>query len=107
VRYVRADESPHVEYLRTALTEVRSRTLRTIDGSEIAGRAVVDGLLHRVLHTLTTERPREQRDDLRRSLTRVLEHARRPSEVRERFDALETKWTPPSRTGFEPIARSA
>ena len=37
VRHVRADESPHVEYLRTALTEVRSRTLRVADGSECRG----------------------------------------------------------------------
>ncbi len=107
VRYICADESPHVDYLRTTLTEVRTRTLRTLDGGEIAGRAVVDGLVHRVLHTLTTVRPREQRDDTRRGLTRALENARRPSEVRERFDALETKWTPPSRTGFEPIVESA
>ena len=26
VRYIRADETPHVEYLRTALTEMRDRT---------------------------------------------------------------------------------
>ncbi len=106
VRYIRSDESPHVEYLRTALTEVRSRNLRTVDGSQISGRTVVDGLLHRMLYTLTTERPREQREDLRQGLTRTFEHARRPAELRERFDALETKWTPPRQTGFEPIAES-
>ena len=107
VRHVRADESPHVEYLRTALTEVRSRTLRAVDGGEFSGRTVVDGLLHRVLHTLTTERPQEQRNDAREGLARALENARRPAEVHERFDALESAWQPPSRTGFESIAPSA
>ena len=106
VRYVRADESPHVEYLRTALTEIRSRTLRVADGGEIPGRTVVDGLLHRVLHALTTERPLEQRSDAREGLASALENVRRPAEVRERFDALESAWTPPSRTGFESTAPS-
>lgn len=107
IRYVREDESPHVEYLRTALSEVGARTLRAVDGGEIAGRTVVDGLVHRVLHTLTVERPGEQRDDTRRGLARALENARSASDVRERFDALETRWTPPSRTGFEPNTETA
>src|SRR5204863_6154253 len=38
VRYIRSDETPHVEYLRAALSEARVRTLRTEDGSTIAGR---------------------------------------------------------------------
>src|SRR5678815_312940 len=46
VGHIRADENPHVEYLRTALSEVRARTLRTVDGGAIAGRTVVDALLH-------------------------------------------------------------
>src|SRR5205085_4910855 len=37
VRFIRGDETPHVEYLRTAITEVRDRTVRTDDGKEIAG----------------------------------------------------------------------
>ena len=57
VRFIRSDESPHVEYLRTALSELRARQLRTMDGREIAGRTVVDGILHRVLGAITSERP--------------------------------------------------
>jgi hypothetical protein len=101
VSYIRSDESPHVEYLRTALSEARARTLRTVDGGEIAGCTVVDGLLHRVLEGLTTERPREQRAELRRSLYEAMKEARDPEGLLERFDALETRWTPPSCTGFE------
>jgi hypothetical protein len=42
VSYIRADETPHVEYLRTALTEMRDRTLigesgRKYPGSDIIG----------------------------------------------------------------------
>lgn len=102
VSYIRSDESPHVEYLRTALSEARARTIRTVDGREIAGRLVVDGLLHRVLRHLTTERPSEQRAEVRRNLSQAMESASDPSGLLERFDALETRWTPPGRTGFEP-----
>jgi hypothetical protein len=41
VRYVRADETPHVDYLRTALTEMRDRPFgesgRRIPGAEVIG----------------------------------------------------------------------
>jgi hypothetical protein len=104
VRHIQSDEKPHVEYLRTALSEVRARTLRTVDGATIAGREVVDGLLHRILRAVTRERPRDQRDDLRASLADALSVARNPAALLEEFDALESSWTPPERTGFEPIA---
>ncbi|MEN8182137.1 MAG: hypothetical protein ABFS46_06335 [Myxococcota bacterium] len=102
VGYIRADENPHVEYLRTALSEVRARTLRTVDGATLPGAQVVDALMHRTLHTLTTERPRQQRRDIRESLAEAMQGARDPGRLLEEFDALETVWTPPSRTGFEP-----
>ncbi|MDJ0850793.1 MAG: hypothetical protein QNK04_20675 [Myxococcota bacterium] len=102
VSYIRSDESPHVEYLRSALSEARARTIRTVDGGEVSGQVVVDGLLHRVLRSVTSERPREQRAELRRNLSHAMKVARDPAGLLERFDALETRWTPPSRTGFEP-----
>jgi hypothetical protein len=42
VAYIRADETPHVDYLRTALTEMRDRTFvgesgATVPGSEVVG----------------------------------------------------------------------
>ena len=104
VGHIRADERPHVEYLRTALSELRARTLRTVDGGTIAGRTVVDALLHRILRELTTARPREQREDLRENLVAAMQGATSPVSLLEEFDALDTPWTPPARTGFEPAA---
>jgi hypothetical protein len=104
VRHIQSDEKPHVEYLRTALSEVRARTLRTVDGKTIAGREVVDGLLHRILRAVTRDRPRDQRDDLRASLADAMKVAANPSALLEQFDALESHWTPPERTGFEKSA---
>jgi hypothetical protein len=101
VRHIQSDEKPHVEYLRTALSETRARTLRTVDGKTIAGREVVDGLLHRILRAITRDRPRDQREDLRASLTEAMRAAANPKVLLEEFDALESRWTPPERTGFE------
>jgi len=106
VRYVRSDENPHVEYLRTALSEVRARTLRTVDGRTLPGREVVDGLMHRILRTITRNRPEEQREDVREGLVEAMRAAREPKRLLEEFDALESPWTPPARTGFEPVAEA-
>ena len=51
----------NVAEFRTALSEARARTLRTVDGKTIAGRTVVDGLLHRTLRQLLKTRVEEQR----------------------------------------------
>jgi hypothetical protein len=107
VRHIRSDETPHVEYLRTALSEVRARTLRTVDGATLPGREVVDAILHRILHAITRNRPREQREDLRENLAAAMQAARNPQALLAEFDALETPWTPPERTGFEPAAAGA
>jgi len=107
VGHIRADENPHVEYLRTALSEVRARTLRTVDGRTLAGRTVVDALLHRILREITRNRPREQREDLREGLVAAMQAAAKPGALLEAFDALDSPWTPPARTGFEPESPDA
>jgi hypothetical protein len=101
VSYIRADESPHVEYLRTALSEAAARTLRTVDGKTLSGRDVVRELLHRTLRGLTRERREEQRRDIRENLIEAMQAHANPAGLLERFDALETPWTPSERTGFE------
>ena len=102
VANIRADESPHVEYLRTALSEVRARTLRTADGGTVAGRLVVDALLHQTLGTLTTSRPRDQQEETRSSLVEAMRAAHKDDALLDAFDSLAPRWTPPATTGFEP-----
>jgi hypothetical protein len=101
VRYVRADENPHVEYLRTALSELRGRTLRSVDGRTLPGRTAVDRVLRRMLRTVTRSRPEEQRAEVRGNLTEDMKVAANPAALLEAFDALDSSWTPPARTGFE------
>ena len=42
VGYIQQDESPHVNYLATALAELRCRTLAGTSGTAVEGRTVVD-----------------------------------------------------------------
>jgi hypothetical protein len=41
VRFIRADETPHVDYLRTALTEMRDRTFVGESGATVSGAEVI------------------------------------------------------------------
>jgi hypothetical protein len=101
VAYVRADENPHVQYLRTALAELRARTLRTVQGGTLSGKIAVDRVLHAILRNLTRTRPEEQRADVRANLAADMKVAGDPAALLAAFDALESRWTPPPRTGFE------
>lgn len=49
VSYIRQDESPHVEYLKTALTEMRDRTFVGESGRRYAGTDVIGRLWERGL----------------------------------------------------------
>lgn len=100
VSYIQQDEKPHVEYLRTALSEARARTIRTVDGKEIAGKVVIDEFFHRIIHAMTRERQRDQRDDLRENLIEAMKVAKNPKALLEEFDSLDEAWRPPAEIGF-------
>lgn len=96
VGYIRSDEAPHVEYLRTALSELRACTLLGSAGEEIAGAQVVDGLLARTLGVLTTQRPRLQREETRADIAAAVATHRDAAGLQKRFDALDQPWSPPA-----------
>jgi hypothetical protein len=60
-----------------------------------------------VLSTITSERPKQQREDVRRDLLAARKAAGRSEDLIEEFDRLGTSWTPPPRTGFEPPASAS
>ena len=101
VRNIQTDEKPHVDYLRTALSEVAARTINTVDGHKISGKVVVDKLLHRVLSQMTRNRPSDQREDLKEGLADAMQAAANPAALQDEFEALESPWTAPEKTGFE------
>jgi hypothetical protein len=98
VRYIRSDESPHVEYLRTALSEITARTLITADGGVLSGNEVVRSLLDRSMRAMIRQRVNERRaqvyESIRRTASGIVGDV---EELIARFDALDTPWTPPAR----------
>ncbi|MDO8431872.1 MAG: hypothetical protein Q7S58_05610 [Candidatus Binatus sp.] len=96
VRFIRSDEAPHVEYLRTALSEIAARTILTLDGKPLAANVVVDQMMDRsirmMLRTRINDRPMMIREVIRRTAK-----VNDVEELMRQFDALGTSWTPPSR----------
>jgi hypothetical protein len=102
VRFIRADEAPHVEYLRTALSEISARTLLTTEGKKIAGQKVVDALMDRALSMMIRQRLND-RPAAMRELVRRTANVRDLEALIAQFDALATPWTAPERyTGAKP-----
>ncbi|MBW2280590.1 MAG: hypothetical protein JRG76_06265 [Deltaproteobacteria bacterium] len=103
VAHIQSDEKPHVQYLRTALSELRARTLRSEDGKrEIPGQQVVDEIFKRQLRGMATQRPREQREQLRTEVRQSFEDEARATELARQFDSLDSGWVFPHRDD-EPI----
>ncbi len=97
VSFIRSDESPHVEYLRTVLSEVAARTLITEAGGELSGAEAVNGLLKRSLRMMIRQRLDERRNQIRQSVrTAAQGKVADLEEFMARFDALETRWEPPA-----------
>ena len=62
VTFIRADETPHVDYLRTTLTELRDRTWVGESGRTYAGQELVERLWTPLLdYSLTTGRDESRR----------------------------------------------
>src|SRR5260370_6842796 len=96
VRFIRSDESPHVEYLRTALSEISARTLITLDGKTLDGRQAVERQAERTLRAMLRQRISE-RPIMVREVIRKTAGGKDVEEMLDRLDALPTPWTPPAR----------
>lgn len=96
VANIESDERPHVEYLRTALSELRARTLLGEDAStQLPGHVVIDRIFERQLRGLASSRPREQREQVRASIHAELKSHPGGEELARRFDRLDTGWVFP------------
>jgi hypothetical protein len=88
VAYIRADETPHVEYLRTALTELRDRTLVGTNGKTYAGHDVIGTLWDRALaESLGPNRANQRRSTLAEIDFALMGNKRRDT-ILDEFHAL-------------------
>src|SRR5271156_5584042 len=107
VRFIRADEAPHVQYLRTALSEIQARTLLTLDGKPMSGRKVVDDLAERGVRAMVRQRLNE-RPVMVSDLIRKTANVKDIDGLMAEFDALAPAWTPPARyADLAPAASAA
>ena len=96
VEHIQADEVPHVEYLRTVLSELRARTLRSPDGAhQIPGATVIDAILEAQLRGVASTRAARERGDVRGAIHRAIEDEARASILARRFESLDSGWVFP------------
>ena len=90
VSYVRADETPHVEYLRTALSEMRDRTFVGESGRRIPGTDVIGELWDAALEQSLGA----NRENFVRTATAEVEHALADHPRRADISRASTRWGP-------------
>lgn len=87
ISFVRADEAPHVEYLKCALSEMRERTFRGESGRTYPGRELIEAIWQRALAT-SARRAIEGRNAELAEITAALDGNPRRDELLEEFHAL-------------------
>ena len=93
VSYIRADEAPHIEYLRTSLSEMRDRTLIGESGRRYTGAEIIGTLWDKTLAESTGVLEETNRAALAREVELAVEHRADAREILERFHSL-GEWRP-------------
>ena len=107
VGYIRSDETPHVEYLRTALSELRACTLLRRRRQRAARRARWSTRCSTAPCACSPAAPAPAaRGDARRHRRGASPAHRDAAGLQRRFDALDEPWTPPDREA-SPCCRAA
>jgi hypothetical protein len=88
VSYIRADEAPHVEYLKTTLSEMRDRTFVAESGRRIPGTEVVGQIWERARAESVGARHEANVRIVRREIEHALEGRARGTDILAEFDAL-------------------
>jgi len=103
VAAIRADETPHVDYIRTALSELSVRTIIGTDGSQHDGGEVVATLWDRAVQDGRGARRYQLLDLMWREVRQSVAGRRNAEELLARFDQAGTstrdadgRWTDPT-----------
>jgi hypothetical protein len=96
VRHIQSDEASHVEYLRTALSELRARTLcGAEDDYRVPGSEVIDAIFTRQLRGMATNGPRQDREGVQAEIHAVIEDHARAARIGSQFESLDSGWAFP------------
>jgi hypothetical protein len=101
VSYIRADETPHVEYLKTVLSEMRDRTFVGDSGARRSGDELIGRVWDRaVRESLTTRRAEAMRTTLK-EVTHAIGDRPDAADLIERFHQLGSARPGPDGTWVE------
>jgi hypothetical protein len=90
VSYIRADEAPHVEYLKTTLSEMRDRTFVGASGKKHAGTKIIGDLWDQAKANSFGARRDQMLAQTLGEIDYALEGNPRKGEILERFHSLGT-----------------
>ena len=88
VSYIRADETPHVEYLKTTLTEMRDRTFIGQSGTHHAGTEVVGAIWDRAVANSLGPNRQANLQTQYNELKHALSSRKNAAEILEGYHAL-------------------
>ena len=88
VSYIRSDEAPHVEYLKTTLSEMRDRTFVTASGRNVPGTDVVGQIWDRARAESVGTRHEANVRLVRREIEHALEGRPHGKDTLAEFDTL-------------------
>src|SRR3954453_13144352 len=88
VSYIRADETPHVAYLKTTLSEMRDRTFKGDSGRRHAGTDVIGALWERARDASLGERREQNLKVTLGEIEHALDGNPRKGDILERFHQL-------------------
>ena len=88
VSYIRADETPHVEYLRTSLSEMRDRTFVASSGKQLAGAEVIGRIWDQGLEESMGVAEEMSRSAIRREVELALSRHKRGPDILAEFEGL-------------------
>jgi len=106
VGYIRADETPHVEYLRTALSELRERTIVGDSGRHHSGRDVLDALWQPAVEAQRHQRRNDLLDLTRREVERAVRERFGNDDLLDEFDSIGDAHRDEEGVWHEPPARA-
>jgi hypothetical protein len=91
VERIRTDEAIHVAYLQTVISELRSFTIRTADGSTIPGKAIIDPVWDAMIDWHTVTQAEFGRTQSRDQILGRLKSKPNGTLLAAQFDSLEFK----------------
>jgi len=88
---IRQDEAPHVGYLTAVVSELRSVTFQTVDGTTIAGDVLIDPVWRGMVQWHAVANAEHARETSRAAILNALREKPNGKDLERHFDALEQR----------------